>query len=630
MICSCHVLSAENTKTSAARDGSSSARPRAIESIVSTITVRQSDLPKPNPGLNKTSPMTRNFTLILSFFLAAWTTVSAQNVAPVVTTPIAAFTEFAGAPARSIDLTTTFSDPDASNAVQMAVLLPSSTGFFNIALDGQHKPITVANFLNYVNSGRYFTIDPTTHGLASSFIHRSISNFVVQGGGFIGTVSPAQPSLALPTPVPTFSPIQNEPGISNKTGTIAMAKLDGKPNSATSQWFINLANNGGPPANLDTTNGGFTVFGHVTGVGMTVVNAIAAVPIFNIGSPFDSLPLRNYTSGQFIKVSNLVSVAGITVISPLTFTASSDHPTVATATISGKNLLVAPLQPGTAHIMAKATDLDGANVSQTFTVTVMTGPARLANISTRAQVGTGGNVLIGGFVVSGSNSKRILARGIGPSLVPHGVTNALSDPTLAILAQNGALLFSNDNWTTAPNKQEITDTGRAPSSSQEPAILTTLAPGKYTAIVSGVGSTTGVALVEVYDQDSGPGSLLTNLSTRGQVGTGANVMIGGVIVTDDKTVLVRALGPTLTQFGLANVLADPALELHNAQGALVDSNDNWQTSPQKTQIQATGFAPPNPAEPALYVPLSAGNYTAIVHGVGPAPTGTALVEVYPQ
>ena len=573
--------------------------------------------------------MTRNLTLILAFCLAIWTTASAQNVAPVVTTPIAAFTEYAGAPARSIDLTAVFSDPDASNAVQMSVLLPASTGFFNIALDGQHKPITVANFLNYVNSGRYFMTDPTTHGLASSFIHRSVSNFVVQGGGFIGTVNPAQPPYAQPTPVPTFSPIHNEPGISNKIGTIAMAKLDGQPNSATSQWFVNLANNGGPPANLDTTNGGFTVFGHVTGVGMTIVNAIAAVPIFNLGSPFNSLPLRNYTGG-FIRVTNLVSIAGITVISPLAFSVSSDNPAVATATISGKNLLVTPLQPGTAHIMAKATDLDGANVSQTFTVTVMTGPARLANISTRGLVGTGDNVLIGGFIISGSSAKRVLVRGIGPSLIPFGVTNALLNPTLELHNQNSALLFSNDNWITAANKQEISDTGRAPGSSQESAILTMLAPGNYTAIVRGSGNTTGVALVEVYDQDSGPGPLLANLSTRGDVGTGANVMIGGVIVTDDKTVVVRALGPTLTQFGVTNALSDPALELRNAQGALVDSNDNWQTSPRKTQIQASGHAPPNPAEPAVYVSLPTGNYTAIVRGVGPAPTGTALVEVYPQ
>jgi hypothetical protein len=107
-------------------------------------------------------------------------------------------------------------------------------------------------------------------------------------------------------------------------------------------------------------------------------------------------------------------------------------------------------------------------------------------------------------------------------------------------------------------------------------------------------------------------------------------MIGGVIVTDDKTVVVRALGPTLTQFGVTNALSDPALELRDAQGTLIDSNDNWQTSPQKTQIQASGHAPPNPAEPAVYVSLPMGNYTAIVHGVGAAPTGTALVEVYPQ
>jgi cyclophilin family peptidyl-prolyl cis-trans isomerase len=573
--------------------------------------------------------MTRNLVLALSFCLAIGTTVSAQNVAPIVAAPIAAFTEYAGAPARSIDLTPVFSDPDASTAVQLSVLLPSSTGIFNIALDGQHKPITVANFLNYVNSGRYFMTDPTTHALASSFVHRSVSGFVVQGGGFIGTVDPANPNNARPTAVTTFPSIQNEPGISNKLGTIAMAKLADNPNSATSQWFINLANNGGPPADLDTQNGGFTVFGHVTGNGMTTVNAIAALPTYNLGSPFDSLPLRNYTSPNPIKVPNLVSISAITVISPLTFTAISDNEAVATATISGRNLLVTGLQPGTAHITAKATDLDGAFVSQTFTVMVTTGPARLANISTRAQVGTGDDVPIGGFIVSGRSPKRILVRSLGPSLIPFKVTNALLDPTLELHAQSGALLFSNDNWTTAPNKQEISDTGRAPGP-QEPAILTTLAPGTYTAIVRGVGNTTGVALIEVYDQDSGPGSLLANLSTRCDVGTGANVMIGGIIVTSEKTFVIRALGPTLTQYKVPNVLPDPALELRDAQGALIDSNNNWQASPHKTQIQASGLAPSNPAEPALYVSLPTGNYTAIVRGVGATPTGNALLEIYPQ
>jgi cyclophilin family peptidyl-prolyl cis-trans isomerase len=573
--------------------------------------------------------MTRNLALAILYCFAISVTASAQNAAPVVKAPIVPFTVYAGAPARSIDLTTAFADPDASNAVQLNVSLPSSTGIFTIALDGQHKPVTVGNFLNYVNSGRYFATDPTTHTLASSFIHRSVPGFVVQGGGFIGTVDPAHPKNARPTPVTTFPPIQNEPGISNIKGTVAMAKIASDPNSATSQWFVNLANNGGPPANLDTQNGGFTVFGHVTGNGMTTVNAIAAVPIFNFGSPFESLPLRNYTVPNPIKVANLVSINSITLIPPLTFSATSDNAAVATAATSGKNLLVTGLQPGTAHITAKATDLDAAIVSQTFTVTVATSPARLADISTRAQVGSSDNVLIGGFIIQGSASKRVLVRAIGPSLIPFGVANALMDPTLELRDMNGALLFSNDNWTTAANKQDIIDTGRAPGVSQESAVLTTLAPGNYTAIVRGIGTTSGVALVEVYDQDSGPGSLLANLSTRSGVGTGNNVMIGGIILIGQKTIIVRALGPTLTQFGVANALSDPALELRNAQGTLVDSNDNWQSSPKSAQIQASGLAPPDSAEPAVLATLPMGNYTAIVRGVGTKPTGLALLEIYP-
>jgi hypothetical protein len=155
------------------------------------------------------------------------------------------------------------------------------------------------------------------------------------------------------------------------------------------------------------------------------------------------------------------------------------------------------------------------------------------------------------------------------------------DPTLELRDMNGTLLFSNDNWTTATNKQDITDTGRAPGASQESAVLTTLAPGRYTAIVRGVGATSGVALVEVYDQDSGPGSLLANLSKRSGVGTGNNVMIGGIILTGQKTIIVRALGPTLTQFGVANALNDPALELRNAQGALLDSERQLAIQPEE-------------------------------------------------
>ena len=132
------------------------------------------------------------------------------------------------------------------------VRLGTVLGAVDVALFGQQKPITVANFLNYVNQGRYFKIDPTNGQLASSFVHRSIPGFVIQGGGYLGTVNPGNPANAQPTQVLHFPAIQNEPGISNTRGTIAMAKIGGQPNSATSEWFINLANNGGPPNNLDT------------------------------------------------------------------------------------------------------------------------------------------------------------------------------------------------------------------------------------------------------------------------------------------------------------------------------------------------------------------------------------------
>src|SRR5206468_10737413 len=144
-----------------------------------------------------------------------------------------------------------------------------------------------------------------------------------QGGGYIGTVSPPNPSTVQPTQVLQFPPIQNEPGISNRRGTIAMAKLPDQPDSATSEWFINLADNGGPPNNLDTQNGGFTVFGRIVNNGMTVADAIAALPRFNFGSPFDTLPLRNYTSPNPVMVPNLVSIPGFSHISPLTFSVMS-------------------------------------------------------------------------------------------------------------------------------------------------------------------------------------------------------------------------------------------------------------------------------------------------------------------
>jgi cyclophilin family peptidyl-prolyl cis-trans isomerase len=569
--------------------------------------------------------------------LGAALTANAQNVPPTVVAQLPDITEYAGAPARSIDLAAVFTDPDVSDAVRLTTVL----GNIDIGLFGQQKPITVTNFLKYVDQGRYFLLDPTTNQVASSFIHRSVPSFVIQGGGFIGTVLPSDQTKqnAQPTAVGTLPPIQNEPGISNKRGTVAMAQQSGNPNSATSQWFINLADNGGPPSNLDIqtinnglTSGPYTVFGRVVSNTMAVVDSIAGVPRFNKGAPFESIPLRNYDGVSAVKVSHLVSVPTITRIFPLNFSVMTDNANV-TATISGTKLLVSANNPGTTFVSITATDLDGATTAQQFKVTVVAAPGRLVNLSTRMQVGTGDNALIAGFIMSGSTAKRLAIRGLGPSLGGLGIANPLANPTLELRDSSQAVLATNDNWGDATNKQDVSDVHLDPSSPNESVILTTVPSSTsgtaYTAILRGVNNTTGVGVVEVYDLDSGPGSTLLNISTRGQVGADPNALIGGFILggTQAKQVLVRAIGPSLTGFGVPGALTNPTLEFFNGQGTKLDSNDDWGDSPQKSQIQSSGLAPSNAKESAVLQTLTAGNYTAIVRGVN-GETGVGSVEVY--
>ena len=257
-------------------------------------------------------------------------------------------------------------------------------------------------------------------------------------------------------------------------------------------------------------------------------------------------------------------------------------------------------------------------------------PHSLGNISTRAFVQTGNNVMIGGLIVSGGGPKKIILRALGPTLAqpPFNVPNALANPLLELHASTGALITSNDNWGSAANAAAISSSGFAPPNNLESAVLTSLNPGNYTAIVRGVNNTTGVALIEAYDLDSTAGSEFGNISTRGFVQTGNNVMIAGVIVKgpDSENVLIRGLGPTLSQFGVTNVLADPTLDLRDANGNLISSNDNWKDT-QQTQIQATGLAPPNDKESAISATLSPANYTAILRGKNNT-TGNGLVEVY--
>jgi hypothetical protein len=269
----------------------------------------------------------------------------------------------------------------------------------------------------------------------------------------------------------------------------------------------------------------------------------------------------------------------------------------------------------------------------------------LANISTRSFVQTGANVMIGGFIIEGNEPKTVIIRAIGPELTPLGVPDALADPFLELHNSGGALIASNNNWQStiiggiinSSQVSAIQSSGHAPTQPSESAIIATLQPGNYTAIVRGVSNTTGVALVEVDDLSTDAGSVLGNISTRSLVQTGANVMIGGFIIegTGPKTVIIRAIGPELTPLGVPNALADPALDLHNSSGALIASNNNWQTtviggiisSSQVSAIQSSGHVPTEPSESAIIATLQPGNYTAIVRGVNNT-TGVALVEVY--
>jgi hypothetical protein len=256
-------------------------------------------------------------------------------------------------------------------------------------------------------------------------------------------------------------------------------------------------------------------------------------------------------------------------------------------------------------------------------------PPQALNISTRLNVGTGENVLIGGFIITGNDAKKVIIRGIGPSLEQSGVANFLADPVLELHASDGSLISGNDNWKDT-QQTEIEATGIPPTNDLESAIVATLLPGNYTAILSGKNDTTGIGLVEVYDLALTANSQLANISTRGFVLTGDNVMIGGFILggaaTDTNRILVRALGPSLTQAGITDALADPTLELHDGNGTLIQSNDNWKDT-QQVEIEATTIPPTNDLESAIVAVLSPGPYTAIVRGKNDT-TGVALVEVY--
>jgi hypothetical protein len=281
-----------------------------------------------------------------------------------------------------------------------------------------------------------------------------------------------------------------------------------------------------------------------------------------------------------------------------------------------------PALPGVLHVTSTATDPSG-NTSE-FSTSI----GQLLNISTRLRVLTADNVLIGGFILLGPDPKQVIIRAIGPSLSNFGVPGVLADTTLELHAGDGTLIDSNDDWK-SDHQAEIEATTIPPTDDLESAIVATLpADGSaYTAIVRGKNGTTGVGLVEAYDLDGAANSQFANISTRGFVDTADNVLIGGFILGGGTAkVIARAIGPSLTDLGVAGALQDPTLELHDGFGTLIASNDNWKTD-QQAEIVATGVVPTKDLESAIVATLLPGNYTAIVRGKNDT-TGVGLVEIY--
>jgi len=255
--------------------------------------------------------------------------------------------------------------------------------------------------------------------------------------------------------------------------------------------------------------------------------------------------------------------------------------------------------------------------------------AKSLNISTRGKVAPGDDALIGGFIVSGTESKKVALRVLGPSLPISYLTKSLADPVLTLYDSSDNVIATNDDWQNDPGAAELTAGGLAPADPLEAATVQTLAPGAYTVVSTGKGLDFGIALFEAYDLASESDSKLANISTRGAIGTGDDVLISGFIVgdVDNTTIVVRAIGPSLASFGVSAPLADPMFTVFDANGAAIAENNDWQDGIYASDLSSNGLAPTDPLEAAIILHLPAGLYTAIVSGVNGG-TGIGLAEVY--
>jgi hypothetical protein len=355
-------------------------------------------------------------------------------------------------------------------------------------------------------------------------------------------------------------------------------------------------------------------------------DSVAAPPVILLPAASSTVPPNPAISGNGAEPGATVTVREGTT-------------TVCTATADGSGAWSCASTLGAGNHTVTATQADAAgntsapSAARSFAVGVPSAnPPRLGNISTRLRVLTGNEVMISGFVIGGSESKTVAVVATGPSLSAFGIANPLANPTLTVVrSSDQSVIATNDDWQLAANASQLQSAGFAPGHPLEPGLLLTLPPGAYTAIVAGANGGTGVSVAAVYEVDK-PLVPVTNMSTRGLVQTGDNVMIAGFVVQGDapQTVTIVATGPSLAAFGITNPLANPTMTLvRSSDQAVLATNDDWQSASNAADIQASGFAPPNPAESAIRASLPPGAYTVIVSGAG-ATTGVAVVGIYPN
>ncbi len=520
-------------------------------------------------------------TRILVVFLgcAAGIALRAQTSVPTVTQAIATQTLSPGGAATTLSLGTYFGIPNATGQV---VRFDTVLGKFDVALRSDAAPHEVANFLGYVQRGDY----------TNTFFHRSASLdggpiSIVQAGGYYVT------SAGIAT-IPAQGPVPLEYSLPNQRGTLAAARTS-DPNSATSQWYFNVRDN---TSILGPSNGGgYTVFGQVIGAGMTVVDAIAALPRVNAGSPFDQLPVQNYSSGT-VQNSNLVVVNSITTVpllptgsgtSAITFSVQNSASNVVTTTLSGSNLTLTPGAAGNATVTVTATDLNGDSSRSTFNVSVTTAPPTITAQPQSYTIAMGNTVV---FHAAATNAATYQWQHNGADIA--GATDA----TLVV--------------------------GNASASDA----------GSYTLIArnGNGGATSNAATLTVSNAAPSDVGRLANLSIRANAGTGDQTLIAGFGVSGSGSMplLLRGIGPSLAQLGLTSFLADPVATLYRGSTVIV-SNDNWNGDAQveawRNQVGAFPFTSTTSLDAALAVTPAVGTYTMQVTGNGGG-TGNALAEIY--